>query len=150
MPRKAAERCIACRTLGDRRCWKEHCFWAPYFPYGQKEEEFSMMHEIFDADFVRATLYRIPDNTQEGKEQRHKAVESFVWEARIWKENPAFPPLAHFLSAVERVKELQSNINNIISFKTEPFIKPYELQVEDFQGSTGTLNMKIEPPVYNA
>ncbi|KAM1033145.1 hypothetical protein TB2_036170 [Malus domestica] len=94
--------CAACRHQR-KRC-EDDCVMAPYFT--NKDEDFKAVHKIFGVSNMTKLLKQLDDQNHRGT-----AVQSFMWEAYIWKQDPVNGPLGMYRK-LERENELLRNALN--------------------------------------
>ncbi|KAB2601287.1 LOB domain-containing protein 30-like [Pyrus ussuriensis x Pyrus communis] len=94
--------CAACRHQR-KRC-EEDCAMAPYFT--NKDEDFKAVHRIFGVSNMTKLLKQLEDQNHRGA-----AVQSFIWEADMWNQDPVNGPLGKYRK-LERENELLRNALN--------------------------------------
>ncbi|KAM1004796.1 hypothetical protein ACFX13_004989 [Malus domestica] len=94
--------CAACRHQR-KRC-EEDCVMAPYFT--NKDEDFKAVHRIFGVSNMTKLLKQLEDQNHRGT-----AVQSFIWEAYMWNQDPVNGPLGKYRK-LERENELLRNALN--------------------------------------
>ncbi|XP_048438591.1 LOB domain-containing protein 2-like [Pyrus x bretschneideri] len=94
--------CAACRHQR-KRC-EDDCVMAPYFT--NKDEDFKAVHKIFGVSNMTKLLKQLDDQNHRGT-----AVQSFMWEAYMWKQDPVNGPLGMYRK-LEIENELLRNALN--------------------------------------
>lgn len=79
---------------------------APYFT-AEKEEEFKAVHKLFGVSNMSKLLKQLEDQNQ-----RAQAVQSFIWEAYMWKQNPVNGPLGRYKALEEEIEYLRNLLNS--------------------------------------
>ncbi|PRQ29056.1 putative transcription factor AS2-LOB family [Rosa chinensis] len=96
--------CAACRHQR-KRC-EEDCVMAPYFT-ADKEEEFKAVHKLFGVSNMSKLLKQLEDQNH-----RAQAVQSFIWEAYMWKQDPIAGPLGKYKALEEECEYLRNLLNS--------------------------------------
>ncbi|KAM7492198.1 hypothetical protein LguiA_035119 [Lonicera macranthoides] len=82
-----AAACASCRH--QRKKCTEKCVLAPFFPVA-KSQEFHAVHKIFGVSNVTKIVSSL------NEEDRKKAVDSLVWEAICWQNDPVLGPYGEY------------------------------------------------------
>lgn len=77
------------------------CFLAPYYPT-KKKQEYDFVHKVFGYKKLERMLRNLDE------QGRKKAIESFDWEAKMWKQDPINGPLGAFTEAQNEIARLQN------------------------------------------
>ena len=91
--------CAPCRHQ-KKKCMKD-CFLAPYYPT-KKKQEYDLVHKVFGYKKLEKMLRNLDE------QGRKKAIESFDWEAKMWKQDPINGPLGAFTEAQNEIARLQN------------------------------------------
>ncbi|XP_058181420.1 LOB domain-containing protein 12-like [Rhododendron vialii] len=94
--------CASCKLLR-RRCAKDCCIFAPYFP-PDDPYKFAIVHKVFGASNVAKMLQELPAN------QRADAVSSLVYEANARMRDPVYGCVGAISYLQKQVSQLQMQL----------------------------------------
>lgn len=97
--------CAACKHQR-KKCKPGECVLAPFFP-ANKPEEFQAILKVFGVKHLANMLSCLDER------DRRAAVESYVWEAKLWMEDPVNGPLGHY-NSLNRELQHEKHINRLL------------------------------------
>lgn len=120
--------CAACRH--QRKKCRADCILWRHFP-AARMEDFQAVHKVFGISNISKMIKKLDPVQQD------LAVESFLWEAKLWVEDPVEGPLGRFNKLEQEVCFLRNQINTL---QRRPLITaPSPIRPETYQpfGSGG-------------
>lgn len=97
--------CAACKHQR-KKCHPGECVLAPFFP-ANKPEEFQAIQKVFGVKNLAKMLTCLDER------DRQVAVLSYVWEAKLWMEDPVNGPLGHYNRLNQELQHVK-NINRLL------------------------------------
>ncbi|CAM8888119.1 unnamed protein product [Rhodiola kirilowii] len=94
--------CAACKLLR-RRCSKDECTFAPYFP-ADDPVKFATVHKVFGASNVNKMLQDLPE------QHRGDAVSSLVYEANARVRDPVYGCVGAISALQQQIHVLQAQL----------------------------------------
>uniref|UniRef100_A0A7N0VEZ1 LOB domain-containing protein n=1 Tax=Kalanchoe fedtschenkoi TaxID=63787 RepID=A0A7N0VEZ1_KALFE len=102
VPAVVATPCAACKLLR-RRCSKDECAFAPYFP-AEDPVKFATVHRVFGASNVNKMLQDLP------AQHRGDAVSSLVYEANARVRDPVYGCVGAISALQQQIHVLQAQL----------------------------------------
>ncbi|KAJ8549510.1 hypothetical protein K7X08_033217 [Anisodus acutangulus] len=94
--------CASCKHQR-KKCVEGDCVMWRHFP-ANKMDEFLGVHKVFGISNVTKRIKSLDDVAQQDE-----AIKSFLWEARLWQEDPVHGPLGEYKKLEQQLKEEQRN-----------------------------------------
>ncbi|KAK4347203.1 hypothetical protein RND71_033542 [Anisodus tanguticus] len=94
--------CASCKHQR-KKCVEGDCVMWRHFP-ANKMDEFLGVHKVFGISNVTKKIKSLDDVAQQDE-----AIKSFLWEARLWQEDPVHGPLGEYKKLEQQHKEEQRN-----------------------------------------
>lgn len=95
--------CAACKYQR-RKCKEKECPLYTYFPI-DRTEEFQAAHKVFGISNMTKMIKDLP------VQDKAKVVDSFVWEASAWKQDPVNGPLGLYRRVQQENELLKNQLN---------------------------------------
>ncbi|CAN4078851.1 unnamed protein product [Withania somnifera] len=110
--------CASCKHQR-KKCIEGDCVMWRHFP-ASKMDEFLGVHKVFGISNVTKKIKSLDDVAQQDE-----AIKSFLWEARLWQEDPVHGPLGEYMKLEQQLKEEQRNKRlQIVQLPDVPQIPP--------------------------
>ncbi|KAJ0082423.1 hypothetical protein Patl1_10617 [Pistacia atlantica] len=138
--------CAACKHQR-KKCYPGLCVLAPFFP-ANKPEEFKAIHKLFGVKNLAKMLSCLDER------DRRVAVLSYVWEAKLWMEDPVNGPLGHYNrlnQELQHVKHINRLLIQQIQLQSSPHMSG--IGPQDYvtsQGRQPMCNITSNPDVISS